>query len=298
MTSRIATDINKQIRNRDALVFLGTLSDATAVRERVQAEAVTCPHCSKNVHPSRLDEHMALDHRDVLLSDDEKAALARLETRIERGLAVYYELGEALQLVRDNRLYRESYQTFAAYCRQRWNLSKSHVNRMIRAAAVRINVAPIGVSPENETQARPMAALEPEAQRIVWEVVQQTAPDGKVTGQHVQSVANVFKEVVTTQAIDGGEGVSIRVADIVKAAVTEETYERMARQKEHITRNSKRERVLSATASVTISKLNAEGDTELVTLRLPAGTDTAELHKAWRIGKPVYVNLYTEKDAS
>jgi hypothetical protein len=39
------------------------------------------------------------------------------------------------------------------------------------------NLRPIGLIPANEAQARPLTQLEPEAQRIVWEVVKQTAPN-------------------------------------------------------------------------------------------------------------------------
>jgi site-specific DNA-methyltransferase (adenine-specific) len=73
---------------------------------------------------------------------------------------------------------------------------------------------------------------------VVWEVVKQTAPKGKITAAHVQSTVNVLKEVLATGAIDNGEGVAIPVTeatvDHLKAAVTEETYERTKRQEEYI----------------------------------------------------------------
>ena len=87
----------------------------------------------------------------------ERSRLAELEAIIERGLATFIEVGTALAEVRDSRLYRETHATFADYCRERWNFSRSHGYRLIRAAQF------AAVSPtddiRNERQAR--ALLEP-----------------------------------------------------------------------------------------------------------------------------------------
>lgn len=169
------------------------------------------------------------------LTSAEKSELARHETTIQRGLKHYYEVGEALLAIREKRLYRADYANFQAYCVGRWQMSKTHANRMIDASEVADNLTPIGVIPANEAQARELVKLAPLEQRIVYEVARQTTPDGKSpTAAHIKSVVNVFTEVVTVQALDDGTGEQIHVADVVKAAVTEETYERMQRQKTHI----------------------------------------------------------------
>ncbi len=46
-----------------------------------------------------------------------------------------------------------------------------HANRLIEAAEVVRNLGPIGPIPQTESQARPLAQLEPEVQREVWRVV-------------------------------------------------------------------------------------------------------------------------------
>lgn len=169
------------------------------------------------------------------LTSAEQTRLGELETRIEAGLKTFVEVGAALLEIRDNRLYRDTFATFEAYCAERWQFERRHAYRLMDAAKVVENVSNwTQTPPANEAQARPLTELEPEAQRVVWEIVQQTAPAGKVTAAHVKSVATVFKEVVQTGALDGGEGVSIAVPDVVKAAVTEETYERLKRQEAYI----------------------------------------------------------------
>lgn len=169
----------------------------------------------------------------------EREKLADCEIKIEHGLTTFYEVGEALLDIRDNRLYRETHHSFEAYCLERWGMSKQHAIRLIQANKVVNNLAPNGATPENEWQLRPLVQLQPEEQRMAWEVVQKTAPGGKVTKAHVKSVVDVLKTVTKTGAIDGGDGKDIPIVaatlDHLKAAVTEETYERMKRQETHIT---------------------------------------------------------------
>lgn len=182
--------------------------------------------------------------QETALSADEQNRLQQHETVIERGLKTFYDVGSALLDIRDNRLYRQEYGTFEAYCQQRWGMSKPHATRLIEAARVTENLVPIGTVPANEAQARELVSLEPDEQRLVWQVVKNTAPNGDVTAAHVKSVVNVFREVVQTGAIDGGDGEAIPVAsatvDHIKAAVTEETYERMRRQELHIAESMER----------------------------------------------------------
>lgn len=170
----------------------------------------------------------------------ETYALAGLETIIERGLSAFFEVGSALLEIRENRLYRANYTTFGDYCRERWGMAGRTAYQFIDAALVVDNVRNLRIPvPANEAQARPLTGLEPEVQRIVWDVVQQTAPQGKVTATHVKSVVDVLKQVTITGALDNGEGESVRVADLLKAVITEETYERMKRQELHIQERAK-----------------------------------------------------------
>jgi hypothetical protein len=179
------------------------------------------------------------------LTSVEADELATREQVIERGFKVWQEVGEALLHIRDKRLYRATHKTFEDYCRGRWQMAKTSANRLISASEVYANLTPIGVIlPGNESQARELTSLEPEAQRLGWQIVEDTAPDGKITAAHVKSVVNVLKEVFATGAIDDGTGEQIPVAaatpEHLKAAITEETYERLQRQEAHIEANSKR----------------------------------------------------------
>ena len=74
-------------------------------------------------------------------------------------------------------------------------MSRFYAHRLIEAAEVTTNLLPIGNKlPISEYQARPLTSLSPEAQREVWERAVETAPDGKITAAHVQSVVNETKD--------------------------------------------------------------------------------------------------------
>lgn len=112
--------------------------------------------------------------------------LLECERVIERGLNTFVEVGSALLEIRDSRLYRDSYSTFEDYCRERWGMSKTHSNRLIQSAEVVGHLTPIGVIPANESQARPLVGLSPDLQVRAWQEAIETAPEGKITGAHVQ----------------------------------------------------------------------------------------------------------------
>jgi hypothetical protein len=106
----------------------------------------------------------------VLESELRSERRALLEKTIERGLATFVEVGNAIREIRDERLYRDEYDTFENYCRERWGWSRVHAHRHIDAANTS-EVLPMGNTPKNERQARelaPLAKEDPEAARALW----------------------------------------------------------------------------------------------------------------------------------
>lgn len=172
---------------------------------------------------------------EIMLSDPERAELVELEAVIQRGIQQFVAVGNALMQIRDRGLYRADYTTFDEYCRGRWNIGRGHAYRLMDAARVVTVLSPIGDTvPVNEAQARELAGLDDDAVKVAWTIVKETAPDGKVTSGHIKSVVEVMRQAVVTGAIDDGDGGSIRVHDLVGAAINEETAERIKRQIEYI----------------------------------------------------------------
>jgi phage N-6-adenine-methyltransferase len=103
---------------------------------------------------------------------------------IERGLATFVEVGLALLEIRDSRLYRGTYSTFAAYCRERWGFSDRRARQLVDAAEIGTTV-PIA----NEAQARALAPLrrDPEAMHKAWT---EAASNGVPTAAKVRAAVS------------------------------------------------------------------------------------------------------------
>lgn len=131
-----------------------------------------------------------------LLNIEERNELERCEVVIKQGLKTFVEVGQALMMIRDKRLYRAEFGTFESYCQDKWQLSKTHVNRLVQSSEVvrNIEMTPIGVKPKTESQARPLTKLEPELQSEVWNETVNRHGDN-ITQKKVEEVVNDFKPI-------------------------------------------------------------------------------------------------------
>ena len=127
-----------------------------------------------------------------------KAELERLEGVIATNLNAFYEVGRALIEIRDNNYYSDvlGYETFEAYCRDRWDFKRDYAYKLMASSSVIDNVSHGIQKPTSERQCRPLAKLDPEQQVKAWEMAVETAPDGKVTANHV---ARIVKGMVTDE---------------------------------------------------------------------------------------------------
>lgn len=132
------------------------------------------------------------------------SSLAECEAVIERGLRSFVEVGEALLRIRDERLYREGFETFESYCTDRWDLGRKRAYDFIASAEVVAELSPIGdTRPANESVARELAPLreDPEQLREAWtEVVQAHGP--KPTAAQVREVVAEHREPKPEKPVD------------------------------------------------------------------------------------------------
>jgi N6-adenosine-specific RNA methylase IME4 len=128
-------------------------------------------------------------------------ALAEQEAIIESAVTqAFVTAGLAFKRIRDGKLYQASaHDTFAAYCRERWQLGQTTVYQCINAALVVEGLSAIAkVLPKNESVARPLTRLlksEPDAIPVVWQECIDRAPKGKgqepiITAKHVTAVVD------------------------------------------------------------------------------------------------------------
>lgn len=131
------------------------------------------------------------------LTASEQSRRNSLEKKIETGMQTFVEVGESLLAIRDESLYMD-YGTFEDYCRERWGLSPRTAYDYINTSRVVNNVQHAAQAPTAIRQVLPLAQLAPEQQSIAWQRAVETAPNGKVTGAHVQAtVDHLFSETVT-----------------------------------------------------------------------------------------------------
>ena len=167
------------------------------------------------------------------LSAEEQDELAIHEVIIKEGIATFWDVGRSLFTIREKRLYRETHETFEAYCREKWNISRQHAYRLIEATDVFENVSPVGVI-ANERQARALAHYKKDVQKVVWQMAQTTAPAGNVSASHIKAVGEVLTGILVSGGLDDGSGEVKPLGVLLHAAVTEEVYERLKRQQEYI----------------------------------------------------------------
>ena len=99
-----------------------------------------------------------------LITLDERSRLYQLEETIRQGLNTFVDVGNALLEIRDKRLYRQEYSTFEEYCREQWSFTKQRAYQLMDAATVVDTIQKstiVDFFPKTESQARPLASLEP-----------------------------------------------------------------------------------------------------------------------------------------
>ena len=89
--------------------------------------------------------------------------------------------------MRDDRLYRDTYDTFENYCQSKWGWGRNYANKLIAASeAVEGLPKRLGTKVPNPTAARAVAEV-PEADRAA--VVTEAAKDGPVTTAKIKAAA-------------------------------------------------------------------------------------------------------------
>lgn len=101
---------------------------------------------------------------------------------VKRGEQAFIKTGEALYEVREDKLFEVAYEDWDTYCREEFQFSGRHADRIIRASRAATTLGPFGLDIRNEAQARVMARLmdEPATAKRIWDRVGE-ATGGKQT---------------------------------------------------------------------------------------------------------------------
>ena len=83
----------------------------------------------------------AIEPRQFKLSEDTEKRFNQLEKIIEKGMTHFVEVGTALMIIRDEKLYRNIFPTFEEYCKERWGFSRPRAYQLIGAAKTNQNLS-------------------------------------------------------------------------------------------------------------------------------------------------------------
>jgi hypothetical protein len=141
-------------------------------------------------------------HHATSLGAGDQCALAECEAIIERGRDTFIEVGNALLWIREERLYRAEFGTFQEYCEAKWQMSKTHANRLIDAAEIADNLTPTGVTPSSERSSRPLRSLPARVQRRAWVKAVNISKTGHPTEKEVTAAVEIVAPSPKTEPAD------------------------------------------------------------------------------------------------
>ncbi len=139
------------------------------------------------------------------LSPQERYTLRHCESAVAKGLHTFYDVGDALKTIRNQRLYREKFSSFRAYCRARWGFEAARARQFIAASDVFRDVESVtDIKPVNEIQMRSLTSLDTAARQLVWKEATERSP---------QPTESVIKAVIHELVPAEPEAREVAVAD-------------------------------------------------------------------------------------
>lgn len=137
----------------------------------------------------------------VPLSAHELTRLAHCEAVIQQGLDTFVSVGAAITEIREHALYKGKYETFEAYLKERWGISRKRayqlqaattVSRILRDTPTKSG-KPREILPDNERQVRALAAVPDERVPDVWDSAVDSAGGRVPTGREVEEAVERFE---------------------------------------------------------------------------------------------------------
>lgn len=124
------------------------------------------------------------------LDDQQRTRRDELIALVHKNKSVFIETGNALIELMTDRLYRETHQTFEAFCEDEFGISRRRAYQLAEGARNVKNVAQAGlIPPAADSTARTLSALDDTMQGVAWEWAQ-------VIAQREQPPASLVKVIV------------------------------------------------------------------------------------------------------
>jgi hypothetical protein len=136
------------------------------------------------------------------LSSEQKRRLFELEAVVEKNISSFLEVGRALLLIRDERLYC-TYGTWQEYCRRRFGITQERGLALVRSTEIAQRLLEGPANPDSgdallppdlsEDALRPLHGLERSLQCACWRLAIRI---GKPTGHTLSQIVRVVKGAI------------------------------------------------------------------------------------------------------
>lgn len=177
---------------------------------------------------------------------EERRMLAAYEKTISRRLKAYLEVGNALDMIYRQELFRETHDSFRKYCQEKWNIDVTSAFKVIRAAEVGEALEAEGLTaPVRVDQAAQLAGLPRDKMKAAYRKAildsngKPTAKTFRVAVDEVMGrkpgVAFVFRKIalnpleieyLEAEATASGLNVSDVIRDILDRTIARNTVRR------------------------------------------------------------------------
>lgn len=120
--------------------------------------------------------------REKREADARRQRLKALESTIEKSAQAVWDMAEALKEIREDELWKETHDSWTAYCEDRWGIDYKWANKTIQAIEVRRQLSSDASRrpPKHVKHASELASVPEDDRRRVWSrAVEKAEADGK-----------------------------------------------------------------------------------------------------------------------
>lgn len=130
----------------------------------------------------------------------EEKKLKQMESIVEDGLRGFIAVGVALRTISDEKLYRDNYDTFDKYLRDRWKLGKNYAYKLMQGAEVATRIEGV----ENECQARELAKVPfTDQQKVMDRAKEHAVLEGRaVVARDIKEAATEPSSMTARETVD------------------------------------------------------------------------------------------------
>lgn len=187
----------------------------------VKAFALTNQNHQDSLSVIILDDDSTIHSKDPL-SRTEEQLLEHCEDIIKQNLNGFFQLGEALAVIRKGRLYRATHSSFETYCREKWKFGRHRALQYIEAHEVAADLLTKNqqISDLNVSQFRALKPLDANQKAEALDRARELAGPKKLTGKHVEQAVKELLSPATDEEDDSaGEPGSFRAKPTITPAV-------------------------------------------------------------------------------